>query len=66
MSIYGDVLKTTYVFELHYVFVCEFEYACRCVTVQKYTGHGKQERGRPRANIIGEEGKEEFSGKTRA
>lgn len=48
------------------VFVCEFEYACRCVTVQKYTGHGKQERGRPRANIIGEEGKEEFSGKTRA
>lgn len=65
MSIYSDMLKTTYVYEL-YVFTYEFEYAYRCAIVQKYTEHGEWERARPRTNIIGKEEREEFSGKTKA
>ena len=51
MSVYGDVLKTMYVYVLHYVFVYEFENdAYRCVTVQKYTEHGGWERAWPKGN----------------
>lgn len=59
------MLETTYVYELLYVFTYEFEYAYGCAIVQKYTEHREWERAKPKANIIGKDRREEFSGKTK-